>query len=369
MKPHILILTDPYGKPAFAPRLRYLCDYLTRKGYHIDVYTETFQAHDFPHAYPIHEKPVKNTTWRWACRSFWSLLTDYRNRSFSAWVRKQIKDKSYDIVFCTTFSTFPLRAAADIAGERGIPFFADIRDLDEQIEGAQYQSHRQWWTRPFRRWYRGTNIRRRNKALRQANTITTVSPWHVDFVRQIGTHADIHLIYNGFAPKQFYFEPVRTPQFLISYIGKIYDFQDPTPVQQAVAELNNPDIVFNWHTPTNNPIPIDTVGDEIRNSGICIVLTSKDAHGMMTTKFFEALGCEKPVLCVPSDESVLAKTIQETNAGIASGDVEEIKAFIMDKYHEWETNGYTHQAVRNKELFSREYQAHLFENLFLQCLQ
>lgn len=368
MKPRILILTDPYGKPSYAPRLRYLCDYLVRKGCSIDVYTEQFQAHDFPHDYPIYEKPTRRKIWQWAIQSFWSLLTDYRNRRFSKWVQRTTADTRYDVVFCTTFSTFPLRAAYEFARIRHIPFIADIRDLEEQVPGAQYQSHRQWWTRPFRQWYRNVNIRRRNQALRQADMITTVSPWHVDFIQRT-INPNVHLIYNGYAPEQFYFAPVKHSQFLISYIGKIYDFQDPTPIEQAVRELNISDIVLNYHTPTHNPIPITVVGDEIRRSSICIVLTNKSAKGMMTTKFYEALGCEKPVLCVPSDESVLATTIRGTNAGIATDNKEEIKQFILEKYREWQANGYTHQEVRHKEQFSREYQARQFEELFLQCLQ
>ncbi|MGN0235014.1 MAG: glycosyltransferase [Paludibacteraceae bacterium] len=368
MKPRLLILTDPYGKPSYAPRLRYLCDYLVRNGYCIDVYTEQFQPHDFPHDYPIHERPVHQTMWQWAIQSFWSLLTDYRNRKFSKWVQRATADTRYDVVFCTTFSTFPLRAAYEVATKRHIPFIADIRDLDEQVPGAQYQSHRQWWTRPFRQWYRNVNIRRRNKVLRHATLVSTVSPWHVDFIKRT-INPNVHLIYNGYDPQQFYFAPVKSHQFLISYIGKIYDFQDPTPIERAIRELNISDIVLNYHTPTYNPIPITAVGDEIRRSSICIVLTNKSAKGMMTTKFYESLGCEKPILCVPSDESVLAITIQNTNAGIATENVEEIKQFILEKYHEWQVNGYTHQEVRNKEQFSREYQARQFEELFLQCLQ
>ena len=54
---------------------------------------------------------------------------------------------------------------------------------------------------------------------------------------------------------------------------------------------------------------------------------------------------------------------------VGKGKLEEIKQFIMEKYHEWQANGYTHQAVQHKEQFSREYQARQFEELFLQCLQ
>ena len=85
----------------------------------------------------------------------------------------------------------------------------------------------------------------------------------------------------------------------------------------------------------------------------------------MTTKFYEALGCEKPILCTPSDSEELAQTIRQTNAGLASSNINEIKAFILDKYHEWQQNGFTHQAVINKEQFSREKQAEQFEQLFL----
>lgn len=363
MNKHILILTDPYGKPAYAPRLRYLCDYLSDKGYDIVVYTEQFQTHDFAHTYPIYEKPTSQKPLHWAARTFWSLLTDWRNRSFSKWLQKQTIGQQFDIVFCTTFSTFPLRAAADFARSRNIPLFIDIRDLDEQVPNAQYQSHRQWWARPFRKWYQTANIRRRNRILPQAACITTVSPWHVDFLQQF--NPNVHLIYNGFDPAQFYEKDIVSDSFLITYIGKIYEFQDISPIERAIRELHLPDVQLNLHTPDYNTIPITAVGDELRRSSMALVLTNPAAKGMMTTKFFEALGCEKPILCIPSDEGCLAQTIRDTNAGLASSDLDEIKAFILEKYHEWQHNGYTHQAVVNKEQFSRRHQAEQFEQLLL----
>ena len=80
---------------------------------------------------------------------------------------------------------------------------------------------------------------------------------------------------------------------------------------------------------------------------------------------FEALGVEKPVLCVRSDEECLAQVIRETNAGIAATTAEEVKAFILDKYSEWQQNGFTRQAVNQaqKQLFTRQYQAGQFEAL------
>ena len=50
-------------------------------------------------------------------------------------------------------------------------------------------------------------------------------------------------------------------------------------------------------------------------SSVLLVLTCqstpKGAHGIMGTKFYEALGVEKPVLCVRSDEECLAEVIRD----------------------------------------------------------
>lgn len=368
MKLNILILADPFGRPSFAPRLRYLCNYLMRQGHQIAVYTEQFQPFDFPHSYPIIEKPIAyHNTWQWAWQSLWSLLTDWRNRQFSQWVKEQVKEQDFDMVFCTTFSTFPLRAAYDIAREKNIPLITDIRDLDEQVPGAQYQSHRQWWAKPFSRWYKRVNIRRRNRVLCAANVVTTISPWHVDFIRQY--NSNVHLIYNGYDPTQFYAKDIPTDTFRISYIGRIYEFQSTALIEQAVRELNLPNVELNIHTPDCQPIPLNQVGDELRRSSMALVLTNPYARGMMTTKFFEAFGCKKPILCIPSDNGLLAETIHQTNAGIASSDINEIKTFILEKYHEWQQNGFTRQAVINKEQFSREKQAQQFEQLFTETLK
>jgi len=366
----LLILADPFSKPSYAPRLRYLCDYLTRNGWTTDVYTEKFADIVFAHDYPIHEMVFYRNRCDWAIKAAWSLLTDWKDRFFTKKVKQAIANKEYDAVFCTTFSTFPLGTALAIARERALPLHVDIRDLDEQVPGAQYQEHRSWWTRPFRQWYKNVNIRRRNRVLQAADCITTISPWHVDFIRRI--NPNVHLVYNGYDPKQFYPEDVQSDRFLVSYIGKIYEFQHIDPVEEAIRQLNNPDIVLNLHTPDHAPLPIEAVGNEIRRSSVMVVLTNPEAKGMMTTKFFEALGCEKPILCVPDDKGLLAETIRRTHAGIATGDVEQIKAFLLEKYEEWRTEessgrrrGFTHQEVdqKVKNAFSREEEAKQIEKL------
>ena len=96
-----------------------------------------------------------------------------------------------------------------------------------------------------------------------------------------------------------------------------------------------------------------------------LVLTSPDTHGMLTTKFYEALGCEKPILCVPSDKGALAELMAHTNAGLASDDIEQIKTFILEKYQEWQKNGFTRQATQHREQFTRQAQNDQYYRTYL----
>lgn len=361
-------MADPYSRPSFAPRLRFLCDHLTRQGWQIEVFTEKFADIPFRHDYPIHEIPFYKNKMDWGLKALWSLLTNWKDRYFFHRVISAIQGKRFDAIFCTTFSTFPLGAAVSIANTLDKPLMVDIRDLDEQVPGEQYLQHRGWWTRPLRRLYKHVNITRRNRAIMAATTVTTVSPWHVEFLRPLNNN--VHLVYNGYDPEKFFPKDIPTDLFRVSYIGRIYEFQDIHPIEEAINRIGNPNIVLNLHTPNYQPLAIDEVPDEIRRSSIMVVLTSKTAKGMMTTKFFEALGCEKPVLCVPDDEGSLAKVIRQTNAGIAADTVEEIEAFILEKYAEWKEQGFTHQAVdaQAKAAFSRLEQAKQMEDLLLSIL-
>lgn len=340
---------------------------------------DTLRA-NFHHDYPIHYIPITHGKVDWALKTFVTLLTDWKSRFFTREVLRLIRGKQYDAVFCTTFSTFPLPSALTIARRLHLPLHVDIRDLDEQIEGSQYLNHRSWWTLPFRAWYRRVNRRRRNRVLREADCITTVSPWHQDFIRQF--NPCVELIYNGFDATRFCWKAVTSPTFKITYMGRLYSqsFQDPEPLFRAVRELHLPDIeVLFWGNENvirrvgNDArvmpyVPQEQVPGILQESSILLVLTHAEAHGMMTTKFYEALGVEKPVLCIPSDNGCLHEVIRLTHAGIASNDISEIKQFILDKYAEWKQHGYTHQPVIHREPFSRQYQARQMETLLRSLL-
>ena len=240
---HILVVSDPPVAPGYLPRLRYICDYLDRKGFAVTLLTETSEPLPFAHNYPIETiRMYSGNTFDWFVKTVWTLLTDWHNRVFAKRALTVLHG-GFDLVLCTAFSDFPLGAAQRIAQTLQVPLICDIRDLDEQVEDSKYQyQHQQWWLMPFRRLYRAVHIRRRNKVLRSANTITTVSPWHKEFIQNLTANSvPVYTIYNGFDEQQFYPENIRTEQFTITYIGSLFHWQRPAleKVKQAVEEIRS----------------------------------------------------------------------------------------------------------------------------------
>ena len=341
--------------------------------------TEGNEPYSFEHSYPIITIPMySGNTFDWFIKTVWTLFTDWHNRVFAKKFLStlNIKHSTFNLVLCTTFSDFPLGAAQRIAQTLNVPLICDIRDLDEQVDHSVYQYHHQSkWLMPFRRLYRTIHIRRRNKVLRAADAITTVSPWHADFIQSIVQSSIFNLqssiIYNGFDAHQFYPEDVHTEEFRITYIGSLHDWQQPAleKVKAVIDDINRQSsivqssITLDLHTPQHHPLAHTELGDAIRRSSIILVLTGTHTHGMLTTKFYEALGCSKPVLCVPSDQGDLAELIAYTNAGIATDDTRQIHDFIMEQYRQWQLNGYTAQPTIHRLDFSRETQCEHMEQI------
>ena len=400
MSKRILILCDAFNKPLYVPRITFLCKFLVRKGWDVTILTEQLQNETFqvPNtiflAMPYYFGSNIQQRLQWLGDKLWNR----KDRCLYKYAKQHIDCHSFDYILCSSFNVFPLKAAAMIAAKTRKPLFVDLRDITEQWGNTSYMVNSilqigkigQWLTNLY---IRKTN-KQRNHILHHAATVTTISRWHQELLLQY--NPGTQLIYNGYDPDIYTFQPKATSLFTISYIGRIYDLQSRNTLLflQAIKKIKkqkliaNTKIIFHIETEMINPlvslvkqyhiddicsisgyIPRDEALQLLQHSGISLIFNetkeTNTTHGIMTTKFYEALGCEKPILCTPSDSEELAQTIRQTNAGLASSNINEIKAFILDKYHEWQQNGFTHQAVINKEQFSREKQAEQFEQLFL----
>lgn len=396
----ILIVTDSFT-PDFAPRVSFLAKNLTRRGHSVTVLTEDIETPffridvgDVEVDRPCFYKSKPHIFLRqveWAFKALLNLVFDYKSYFFSK--KWSGVASGYDVVLCSTFNYFPLKPAYNLAKRLGVPFVADVRDLAEQFTCREYQQHN---IPLFGALLESVQKCRRNRYLRRADALISVSPWHKEFLRKY--NSNVHLIYNGY-DGMFSFSEFKSDTFDILYTGKWLgcDMQDPRPLFSALEEIivsgsiPSEKIRLVWYLsrgkddmksllaayPACQKISVfepavqyKEIPSIICNSSVVLVLSNKLSEkgpkGIITTKFFEALGCEKPVLNVISDDSYLSALIKETSAGLTADSAPDVKRFILEKYNEWSSNGFTHQNVNltAKGKYDRAYQATQFEAVF-----
>lgn len=409
----LLILCDMFP-PAFAPRMGYLCKYLKRAGWEVHVVSEQIEDHTFAflegYADSVHYVSFYSAghpllyKLQWVMVMLLDWLCHYKDRKMYKVAAKVLHQQDCQAILGCTYRTFPLPAAARLAQESGLPFIADLRDIVEQYAAEEFIAHPlplpRWLKCPIHAGFRRRLLCDRNRALACATAVSTVSPWHVQILKAYNPHT--HLIYNGYDPELFYPKTVGINQFTITYTGRVHSvaLQDPTLLFEAIRSLNQQGMINKndfrvvWYTDMRSRnlieqeagrmdvsaymefrpyVPASEIPQILNQSALLLLLTNRadegGPHGILTTKFFEYMAVEKPILCVRSDGGCLAETIQQTHSGLAATEVEEVRQFLLYYYKEWQENGYTTSKADKSQLkqFSRQEQAHQFAQLIENC--
>ena len=392
----VLILCDLFP-PAFGPRMGYLCKYLAGEGWTPVVVTEQVPGDTFDflcEGVDVTYVPAPRLA------SLTDVFFGRKTARLERAAERKLAERPCDVVLCSTYREFPLDAARRIARRHRLPLVVDLRDIIEQYAGDEYLSHplpRLFGVeRIVAQLFRARSLAIRNRALEEAKAVTTISPWHVEVLRQRNPH--VHLIYNGYDPELFAPRTVRTPQFRVTYTGRLLStaMRNPELLLRAVArlaaegEITPETFRIRWFTDAASRriieeeatrydctpfmdypgmVPATAVPDVLNESSVLLLLTNRAApdgpQGIMTTKFFEALAVEKPILCVRGDEGCLEQTIAETRSGLSAHNEEEVHRFLLHHYRRWQTDGFTtadpdRAAVRR---FSRRAQAGQFARI------
>lgn len=408
---NVLILCDAFP-PAFNPRMGYLCKYLREYGWNPiiiteytpqNIYENLAEGQDVTYInyYCSNNKLAK--TLRYIFVFFADLLFNYKNIVIRHKAKKEIEKRNISVILSSSFRVYPACAASELSQRYKIPFVMDLRDIFEQSTNNELIS------RKFSKSVFLNNLianiitqkltHQRNKTLRAANTVCTVSPWHVETLSAFNKNTS--LIYNGFDSELFFPVKTKNEKFIIVYTGRIHsiELRDPSLLFEAIHLLSDQKKI----SPTECRIHFylmdnlskilvqdlaakyaitdyvdyfDTVKSEdipaiLNSSSILLLLANKSTgenspKGIMGTKIFEYLATEKPILCVRNDEACLEETINMAKAGLAASSATETANFILTKLAEWKENGFTHQNVNKSYIqnFSRKGQAQQFAKLF-----
>lgn len=296
-----------------------------------------------------------------------------------ATARQRFKKSDVDIIWAT-FPDFPtLRLARELSECLKVPWIADFRDITEQEQGVDSS----WRVQLL---HMRSNLRRK-MLVQNASCLTSVSKFHCRTL-QTKTGKSCDLIYNGYDTELFQpLAPLKSEKFKIVYMGRILSKSIRNPclffkamdslVSKGFIDEDKAEIYFygvelnilqaiagkfrSWKL-CISPARVDytAVSDILRNASILLLLTERGRNGILTTKLFEYLAVERPILCVRTEpESEIAEIINEANAGYAGDDLDTVQDYILRCYNQWLDQGYCNAQINRDyvQIFSRESQA------------
>ncbi len=160
---------------------------------------------------------------------------------------------------------------------------------------------------------------------------------------------------NSYDPADFAnHKKILSDKFRIKYVGKLTEAQDINSIITALNNLpqlhNNIEFTFigtyesnpfntNFPIIIKNYLPHSEAIEEMINSELLILLINDypENKGMLTTKLFEYLGANVPILCIGPQDGDANAIIQECHAGKCANysDVNSLKLHIENFYSHW----------------------------------
>jgi len=295
-----------------------------------------------------------------------------------------------DAIWATAPDFAPIRIGRDLSVLLGVPYVADFRDITEQESTKDCN-----WRRRLLRIR--ANIRRK-MLVRKATFLTSVSSYHCHTL-SAKTGKPCNLIYNGYDSDLFQpVPPTETNCFRIVYMGRILsiNLQNPILLFEALDSLiykgqidpNKVEILFYATEPElvksitkrfrsselcrlHSRIDYKDVPKILSSSSLLLLLTEYERKGILTTKLFEYLAMERPILCVRTEtDSEIASIVKKAKVGYAGDNLEAAKKFILNCYTQWRLKGYSSVDPDRAyiEQFSRKQQAKNLSDLLYRVI-
>lgn len=399
-----LLIVDHFP-PSFAPRMGYLAKYLKTLGWTAQVFSirHPSKINKFDNlvgyvdaeevAMPTYcnhhgaNRLIIELGGRFLGGRTWSI----HDQKMYKHVMKNIADKKFDIIVCSTASFFPLNCAYKLSKKLNIPIVLDFRDIYEQDPYV-------YSTKGLGGLLRKTQIKQRNKIIGKSYATTTVSEWHQEYLSQYNPNT--HLIYNGFDEELFSpRDEAPTHQFSITYTGSVaptdcIGSRDPELFFKAIQSLHAERKIdpktfcVNFYTDNVSQVYLaktiakyniesyvhihdwvssKEIPDILAHSNVLLILVAaQNTHGVMTTKLYEYMAMKRQVLCVPETNGPIGKIIAQAQAGYTFDNQTDIQNYLEESYNKWKKSGMVPCATDwdYVKQFSRQLQAKQFVEIF-----
>lgn len=292
-------------------------------------------------------------------RSLKKKLRDFFNPTYSSppglldevlsTIETKIDISSFDLIIATVPDMWTASLASYLNKKYNIKYFVDFRDASEQEIGMPRSLREKLQVLRFKK--------ERKEITKNASELITVSNYLAKELQK-NLKKKTSVVYNGFDENLF-----KTSQILeskkiyqdtikIVYIGRILNvwYRNPLPLIDAIKEMNIKNGVnkkFELHfygaekeiiktedhldwIHFHDRVPHNEVNTILNAADILLVLTNNKRRGILTTKLFEYMPINKPIICLPNDDVELANMIEENGLGFSLKNKEEIKSFLQN---------------------------------------
>lgn len=195
-----------------------------------------------------------------------------------------------------------------------------------------------------------------------------------------GYRDEVRSIKNSFNDKR------KSSEFVLTYSGTIYHNQDFDVMFEAIEQFakrfpniktivqfmgakgfnQNNNLLKKYVAKTNfevrftERIPWEEAYETLLNSNILFLTCYKNLKGIPTSKLFEYISTNVPIVLSPSDENIMESILKETRSGVTCNSSSEVLDYLIDVYEKKKKIEVDWAAA---EKFSLEYQTKTLANL------
>jgi glycosyltransferase involved in cell wall biosynthesis len=256
-----------------------------------------------------------------------------------------VKQNNIDIIFSSSGPFTSHLIASQLHRKTKIPWVAEFRDpwtMNEYVRHTQpFYLLQRWWEK---------------KTMKNCQYLIDVSPTLANRLVKLHSKKTI-VIPNGFDEDDYLENVQTTSKFCITYTGNVYFGRDPSPLFQALAELDKEKKITNSEIEVRffggNVIEtvsslIDEYGikeyvktfgfvslkesiEKQKESTILLLMSwiSPRSTGTLSGKIFEYIGAGKPILAFALKGDEIERLLQETGCGLIVNEVGEIKSVLL----------------------------------------
>ncbi len=290
---------------------------------------------------------------------------------------KEMKQQRFDFMIVTSPPLNIIRLGIELKKKFRVPLVVDFRDSfnnhllnpafsptwKDQLEIFLFKAKLKHW-------------------LRQADIVSSVSDAVLNTLPLRSAQPTV-VVMNGYENNTFNRETTEpSSRFTIASVGSLYETMDLDFMARGIALFLNkvqPDdmeVVFVGlrsrmevrktiekhidpaYLNFTNRVSRQEALNYMHQAAVLLQVGWRGYKGFCPGKVFEYLAAQRNILIAPGDGDLTDKVVAETGAGFSANTIEEMAAYLEEKYREWKTTGHIDYKGKSEviEKYSRDRQ-------------